>query len=127
MQRLLASLIAICLGFAISGIAATGASAAPQSAPILTLKDLEEQLSPVKKASYRHYCVRQYFKCRDRWGDGWRFRRCMKWRGCWEAYLDYRERREYYGGCRRWKSACAENWGYGNNDYYGCLRYHGCY
>jgi hypothetical protein len=108
-------------------IAPNAASAAQQSAPILTLKELERQLSPVKTASYRHYCVEQYFTCRDRWGGGWRFRRCMKWRGCWDAYVDYRERRDDYGGCRRWRHACAENWGYGNNDYYGCLRYHGCY
>jgi hypothetical protein len=53
----------------------------------------------------------------------------MKWRGCWEAYLDYRDRRDDDDNgysCARWREACAENWGYGNNDYYGCLRYHGC-
>ena len=30
------------------------------------------------------------------------------------------------GGCGYWSSRCAENWGYGNSNYYGCLRYHGC-
>lgn len=30
------------------------------------------------------------------------------------------------GRCARWANACAANWGYGNRDYYGCLRYHGC-
>lgn len=128
MGKIIAALMGLCLGFAALGLSATGASAAQQSAPAISLKQLGSGPSHVSKADYgyRHYCVRQYFTCRDRWGDSHGFKRCMKWRGCWEAYLDYRERREYYGGCRRWKEACAENWGYGGNDYYGCLRYHGC-
>jgi len=36
------------------------------------------------------------------------------------------ERRYRGGGCSHWRSRCANNWGYGNNNYYGCLRYHGC-
>jgi hypothetical protein len=28
--------------------------------------------------------------------------------------------------CRHWSGRCAANWGPGNNNYYGCLRYHGC-
>jgi hypothetical protein len=128
MGRLFAAFMALCLGFAALGV--NGASAAQSGTPASPLKGLTEHMSPVTKASedygYRHYCVRQYFKCRDRWGDSWGFKGCMQWRGCWEAYLDYRERKESYGGCGRWKGACAENWGYGNEDYYGCLRYHGC-
>lgn len=39
----------------------------------------------------------------------------------------YHERRSYSGGrCAHWRNRCADNWGYGNNDYYGCLRYHNC-
>jgi hypothetical protein len=38
----------------------------------------------------------------------------------------YRYRRSYRGRCSDWSRRCARNWGYGNNDYYGCLRYHGC-
>jgi hypothetical protein len=30
------------------------------------------------------------------------------------------------GSCGYWSSRCVENWGYGNSNYYGCLRYHGC-
>ena len=126
MNRIFAAFFTLCLGFAISGVAATGAFAAQHSSPASALNELTQHMSPVKKATYRGYCVRQYFKCRDRWGGSWRFRRCMKWRGCWEAYVDFRERRGHYHGCRRWKEACADNWGYGNDDYYGCLRYHGC-
>jgi len=29
--------------------------------------------------------------------------------------------------CEYWGDRCVDNWGYGNSDYYGCLRYHGCY
>jgi hypothetical protein len=34
----------------------------------------------------------------------------------------------YYGGgsCSYWSRRCADNWGYRNSDYYGCMRYHGC-
>ncbi len=43
----------------------------------------------------------------------------------------------YYGGydytppprgssCSRWKRRCQANWGYGNEDFWGCMRYHGC-
>jgi hypothetical protein len=131
MGKIIAALIGLCLGMVTLGMAATTASAAQAAAsPAISLQDLNSRLSPVTKAGedygYRHYCVRQYFKCRDRWGDSGGFRGCMQWRGCWEAYLDYRARHSHYGGCSRWKEACAENWGHGNEDYYGCLRYHGC-
>ena len=33
----------------------------------------------------------------------------------------------YGGACAYWSDRCARNWGYGNSDYYGCLRYHRCY
>lgn len=38
-------------------------------------------------------------------------------------------RRSYSGGgsCDYWSDRCISNWGYGNSNYYGCLRYHGCY
>ncbi len=128
MRKLIAAFMALCLGFGAAAPISTAASAVEAGASALTLKGVTTTMSPVTKADYgyRHYCVRQYFKCRDRWGDSWQFKRCMQWRGCWDAYLDYRARHEHYGGCRRWQDACAENWGYGNNDYYGCLRYHGC-
>jgi hypothetical protein len=128
---------------------AAPASAAQQSLPSLSQLQPETLATPAR-SEYRQYCVSQYFTCRDRWGSGRRFQRCMKWRGCWEAYVEFRERRErrehrrryrdrdddeddnYEEGrdesysCRHWQNACAENWGYGNSDYVGCLRYHGC-
>lgn len=40
-------------------------------------------------------------------------------------YRSYRYPR-FGGRCSYWSSRCAENWGYGNNNFYGCLRYHRC-
>jgi len=37
-------------------------------------------------------------------------------------YRRYRSHRS----CRHWRHRCADNWGYRNRNYYGCLRYHGC-
>jgi hypothetical protein len=94
-----------CVGF---GAAATGASAAQPSAPAMALNELTAKLAPAPNATYRPYCVRQYFLSRDRWGASWQVSRCMKWRGCWEAYLDSRVRRDDDAngyGCSRWREA----------------------
>lgn len=136
-------------GFLISLASVGTASAAQQSQPFSALQQPSGLLQKVEH-NYRRYCVKQYFICRDRWGNGPRFRRCLRWRDCLEAYDNFRARREAryerryeereddyeerersdYGhstySCRNWQNACAENWGYGNSDYYGCLKYHGC-
>jgi hypothetical protein len=43
-------------------------------------------------------------------------------------YYGYGYSRPRYSGgsCSYWSDRCIENWGYGNSNYYGCLRYHGC-
>jgi hypothetical protein len=147
MSKRLAALSVLCFAILAAVFAAGPASAAQQSLPSLSTLQAETLAVPAR-SEYRQYCVSQYFTCRDRWGGGSRFQRCMKWRGCWEAYTEFRERRERREhrrryrdrddeddyeedssegySCRHWQKACAENWGYGNNDYYGCLRYHGC-
>jgi hypothetical protein len=33
---------------------------------------------------------------------------------------------KYGGRCSKWERKCAANWGDGNEDFYGCLDYHGC-
>ena len=38
----------------------------------------------------------------------------------------YRPRTRRHGRCRHWHRRCVRNWGYGNSNYYGCMRYHGC-
>lgn len=45
-----------------------------------------------------------------------------------DRHYGYRGRyhRRRYRGCRHWHYRCGRNWGYHNNSYYGCMRYHGC-
>lgn len=40
-------------------------------------------------------------------------------------YRSYQSR-GYSNACSYWSRRCTANWGYGNSNYYGCLRYHGC-
>ena len=118
MRYLMSACLALLLALPLAGPTV----AAPQSAPV-TLNDFVAK--PLTKVSYRDYCVRQYFKCRHFSDNGWEFRKCMQWKGCWEAYKEYKESRSE-NSCRDWRHACAENWGRGNEDFYGCLRFHGC-
>lgn len=32
----------------------------------------------------------------------------------------------YDGRCSKWHRRCVANWGHRNEDYYGCMDYHGC-
>ncbi len=45
-----------------------------------------------------------------------------------DRHYGYRGRyhRRRYRGCRHWHYRCGRNWGYYNNSYHGCMRYHGC-
>jgi hypothetical protein len=56
-------------------------------------------------------------------GSPHRYRRYRHYR---RPYLRRSYRRSYGGRCSYWARRCAENWGYRNSDFYGCLRYHGC-
>lgn len=38
----------------------------------------------------------------------------------------YRPYPSYSSRCSYWSRRCAANWGYRNNNYYGCMRYHRC-
>jgi len=38
----------------------------------------------------------------------------------------YQSPRNQGGGCAYWSRRCAANWGYGNRNYRGCMRYYGC-
>jgi hypothetical protein len=144
MRKAIFAFSILCMGVVGAALTAGTASAAQQSLPFAKIQQPANLLTKVEH-NYRQYCVKQYFTCRDRWGEGRQFRRCMKWRDCLEAYDEFRERRaERYSrrheerdddyeerednnySCRHWQKACGQNWGYGGNDYYGCLRYHGC-
>lgn len=156
MKRGFAALSVLCFTILAMTFSAGTASAAQQSLPSLSRLQSQALVKPARY-DYREYCVKQYFTCRDRWGGGARFERCMKWRDCWDAYVEFRERRErrqhrhHYEernddedvgegdregqdeddhregySCHHWQDACAQNWGYGTNDYYGCLKYYSC-
>jgi hypothetical protein len=44
------------------------------------------------------------------------------------SYEPYYYETPVYGGrCEYWHDRCVANWGYRNSDYYGCMRYYGCY
>lgn len=151
MRKAITAFSVLCFSIIAITLSATTCSAAQQNIPSQTAQSYASGL--LKKATYRsrRYCVRQYFACRDRWGDGHRFEQCMRWRDCWDAYIRFRKRHDadddeddendedncdddddVCGGnsegksCWHWRNACAQNWGYGNSDYYGCLRFHGC-
>lgn len=58
--------------FGVAGASAAPVTPAPQSVA---------QQSIVEKVQGR-YCRRWYRECRQRWGGGWDFRRCMRRHGC---------------------------------------------
>jgi hypothetical protein len=46
----------------------------------------------------------------------------------WIATAPYYYEAPVYGDrCDYWHDRCVANWGYRNSDYYGCMRYYGCY
>lgn len=70
---------ALAVGLALSAGTANAASPAPLEA----LKALAGVSSPVEQAQYHRRCRKWRHICANRWpGLGWRFRRCMRIRGC---------------------------------------------
>lgn len=126
MQKFLATLAAAAV-LALSAPASTDALAGPQSAPAAGVNETTRDASPVVPVA-APYCAERYFVCRDRWGGaGLRFRRCMQAAACYDDYLRYRfETAPAIHGCGGWREECARRWGFRTNDYFGCLRYHGC-
>lgn len=67
---------------------------------------------PYRYRPYYYYGYRpRYYRYRYSYRRSYRYRRYA---------------RRYRGRCARWSRRCAANWGYGGNDYRGCMRYHGC-
>ncbi|MEM7620792.1 MAG: hypothetical protein AAF228_10100 [Pseudomonadota bacterium] len=73
----------------------------------------------IDKVQYRR-CRRVRYRCRERWGRGNRYRRCVRRRDC-AAYPRYRRHRY----CRRARSRCRDRYGYGRV-YRRCVRNRGC-
>ncbi len=53
-----------------------------QAAPMPTVSKSLAANSMVHEARHGRYCRRWHWICRDRWGWGWRYRRCMRRHGC---------------------------------------------
>ena len=55
---------------------------AAQAAPLAQTPIEMRADTLIEKVQPRRFCRRWYRECRWRWGGGWRFRRCMRRRGC---------------------------------------------
>jgi hypothetical protein len=52
------------------------------------------------------------------------------YQGWWYPFAWWIGTSAYYGyddSCQYWHDRCVARWGYNNSNYYGCMRYHGCY
>ena len=125
MNRVLTALFGLVLCLSAFAFASGGAFAADQSVQLPALKDLASKATPLMRVDDSEYCTLQYFKCRHFSDSGPEFRACMRDRGCFDAYMHFREHHEE-GYCHRWRDECGERWGRGNDRFYNCLRYHGC-
>ncbi len=73
----------------------------------------------------RHYYPHHYYR------HGYYYGHQPYYYGHRKRYTKRRYRRshryrKYAGRCSRWSRRCSANWGYGNRDYRGCMKYHGC-
>lgn len=67
-----------------SAVAVGGLASSAHAAPVGLAANptASTQMSLIEKSQYRNYCRRWYRECRERWGGGWDFRRCMRRHGC---------------------------------------------
>lgn len=76
-MRTLALTAAMAAGVLVaSGVPSSQATPLPVVSKSLTLE------SVVHEARHRRSCRRVHWICRDRWGWGWRYRRCLRRHGC---------------------------------------------
>jgi len=127
MQNALKAIVLLAAGLAAFVFVSPQASAASAGTSTLTMKQLlsgEASSSLVQKAqAFR--CRRRHFVCRQRWGGGRDYRRCMRNGRCgW--YVRRRFNRGYRRGrCRRANRICRYRFGVGR-DYRRCMRRRGC-
>ncbi|MEM8646860.1 MAG: hypothetical protein AAGF86_10995 [Pseudomonadota bacterium] len=138
-----------------SGMAApaAGAAFAPGGLPQGVFKSqLTEKVQQRRRARARRRAARRARRGARRFRrNARRYRRGRRYRGPYivlpsvavpsyyygDPYYDYDP--YYYGGydytpapapggsCGRWSRRCTANWGYGNQNYWGCMQYHGCH
>lgn len=70
------------LGAAFLTIAYAGTSPASAATPLVQTPMAGVAEKPLVATVHYRTCRRVYGLCRYRWGYGWRFRRCMRARGC---------------------------------------------
>lgn len=120
--------LAVVLSCAIIG--STGAFAAPATASPTQALALGNAVTPAEQANVAEAGVSVYIGPRRRYYRHHYYYRPYYYhrRYYYRPYYSHRRhyRKRHHGRCGHWRAACARNWGVGNSDYYGCLRYHGC-
>ncbi|RIA56628.1 hypothetical protein BXY53_1734 [Dichotomicrobium thermohalophilum] len=108
-------------------ISPQAAAASAGTSSTLTMKQLlsGETTSSLVEQAQAWRCRRRNFVCRQRWGVGRDYRRCMRRGGCgW--YVRRRFHRGYRRGrCRRAHRVCRYRFGFGR-DYRRCMARRGC-
>ena len=121
---------------------ASAANAAAVGTSLLTSRTADQSTNAgfVQAVRYRHGGHHGYYRHRGGYGwrhHGYRHHRYYGYYGYYPFYFGsyyyqpyysypYYGYRRYAGRCSYWRRRCARNWGYGNSNYYGCLRYYGC-
>lgn len=67
---------------AITGLTMAAAIPSSQAAPLMQTPKPVEMSTTVEKVGHGRYCRMWHWECRERWGFGWRYRRCMARHGC---------------------------------------------
>ncbi len=120
--------LGVMLGFAMPGSGNANAASAVSS-PALALGqhvgDVQRSNIANADVSFRLYVgprYRRYRHYRRYRRPGVRLYIGPRYRYHRPRYRSYRRA----GRCGYWHRRCARNWGVGNSNYYGCMRYHGC-
>lgn len=127
--------VAVCLLIGVAILGSSGASAAAIVAPKQALSLAQQTFSHSDQGLYQEVGKRRGRS--HRWRRRYhrrRYRRHRRYRrgprlGIYIAppYYHHRySRTRRYGRCGHWRRRCGANWGYGNSNFYGCMRYHGC-
>ena len=73
------------LASAVSALSAVAILSPANAAPVhgLTTSKLVPTQTLITDVRWSRRCVKWNYICRDRWGGGPRYRRCMRNHGCW--------------------------------------------
>jgi hypothetical protein len=129
MQRAIIASFGLMLCLTAGGWMAGGAFAAEQSSISALGRMSSPALTLTPVAEYGH-CQNDLSRCREQTYSREEFRECMREAGCFDNYgASYRERRDEpreETSCSTWRDQCALNRPRGSENYFRCLRQHGC-